>query len=74
MVVLSTASPFKFPRSVLQALGEAAPDNDFEAITVLENKTGRKAPESISALRSKKERFDKVISTAQIKDAALGKL
>ena len=26
MVVLSTASPFKFPRSVLEALGHTAPD------------------------------------------------
>ena len=32
MVVLSTASPFKFPRSVLEALGHTAPENDFEAM------------------------------------------
>ena len=36
MVVLSTASPFKFPRSVLSALGKTAPENDFEAMQQLE--------------------------------------
>ena len=36
MVVLSTASPFKFPRSVLEALGHTAPENDFEAMQALE--------------------------------------
>ena len=29
MVVLSTASPFKFPRSVLEALGDTAPAERF---------------------------------------------
>ncbi len=74
MVVLSTASPFKFPRSVLEALGEAAPANDFAAMQMLERKTGCKAPESLSALQQKKERFDRVILPAQIAQAALGRL
>ncbi len=43
MVVLSTASPFKFPRSVLEALGHTAPENDFEAMSALEAATGRPA-------------------------------
>ena len=30
MVVLSTASPYKFPRSVLEALGHTAPQNDLK--------------------------------------------
>ena len=41
MVVLSTASPFKFPRSVLSALGKTAPENDFEAMQQLEAATGQ---------------------------------
>ncbi len=51
MVVLSTASPFKFPRSVLEALGHTAPENDFEAMQQLEAATGRTAPASLAALR-----------------------
>lgn len=72
MVVLSTASPFKFPRSVLEALGEAAPENDFEAMHRLETVTDHAAPESLAGLRSKKERFDAVIAPDQIAQVALG--
>ena len=72
MVVLSTASPFKFPRSVLSALGKTAPENDFEAMQQLEAATGHAAPASLAALRSKPERFDTVIAPAQIAEVALG--
>ena len=72
MVVLSTASPFKFPRSVLAALGHAAPENDFEAMQALEQATGRTAPASLACLRQKPERFDAVIDPSQIAEVALG--
>ena len=72
MVVLSTASPFKFPRSVLEALGHTAPENDFEAMQALEEATGRTAPASLAALRQKAERFSTVIDPAQIAEVALG--
>lgn len=72
MVVLSTASPFKFPRSVLAALGHAAPENDFEAMQALEQATGRTAPASLAGLRQKPERFDAVIDPSQIAGVALG--
>ena len=72
MVVLSTASPFKFPRSVLSALGKTAPENDFEAMQQLEAATGHAAPASLAALRSKPERFDTVIAPEQIAEVALG--
>ena len=72
MVVLSTASPFKLPRSVLAALGHAAPENDFEAMQALEQATGRTAPASLAGLRQKPERFDAVIDPSQIAEVALG--
>ena len=72
MVVLSTASPFKVPRSVLAALGKQAPENDFEAMQALEQATGRTAPASLAALKTRTERFDAVIEPAQIADVALG--
>lgn len=71
MVVLSTASPFKFPRSVLEALGHTAPENDFEAMSALEAATGRTAPASLAALRTKAERFYAVIRPEQIAQVAL---
>ena len=72
MVVLSTASPFKFPRSVLEALGRTAPENDFEAMQQLEAATKHTAPASLAALRQKPERFNTVIDPAQIAEVALG--
>ena len=72
MVVLSTASPFKFPRSVLEALGHTAPENDFEAMRALEEATVRTAPASLAALRQKAERFSTVIDPAGIAEVALG--
>ena len=72
MVVLSTASPFKFPRSVLEALGRTAPENDFEAMQQLEAATAHTAPASLAALRQKPERFNTVIDPAQIAEVALG--
>ena len=74
MVVLSTASPFKFPRSVLQALGAEAPENDFTAMRALEALTGCAAPESLSCLQNKPERFRQVIAPEQIASVALGQL
>ena len=72
MVVLSTASPFKFPRSVLEALGRTAPENDFEAMQQLEAATAHTAPASLAALRQKPERFNTLIDPAQIAEVALG--
>lgn len=71
MVVLSTASPFKFPRDVLHALGSEAPQSDFEAMRMLTEKTGCAAPAALSCLREMPVRFTEVIAPAQIRDAAL---
>ena len=72
MVVLSTASPFKFPRSVLEALGRTAPENDFEAMQQLDAATAHTAPASLAALRQKPGRIHTVIDPAQIAEVALG--
>lgn len=74
MVVLSTASPFKFPRSVLEALGQPVPQDDFAAMHALEAFTGHKAPHTLSALQNKVERFDRIIDPSEIAMVALGKL
>lgn len=61
-VVISTASPFKFPSAVLAALGMERPDNEFTALDVLEKNTACKAPQSLKALQHKKIRFTEIIS------------
>ncbi len=66
MVVLSTASPFKFPCSVLEALGAQSPSDDFAAMAALASLTGQVPPQSLASLRGKAERFDAVIAPDDI--------
>lgn len=68
MVVASTASPYKFPRAVLSAMGGDVPALDFDCVTALEKLSGVKAPANLSALRSKEVRFTKLADKAEIDD------
>ena len=70
-VLLSTASPYKFPRDVLAALGETAPESDFAAMAALNVKTGCPVPAALSVLNTLPVRFNTVIEPAAIRDAAL---
>ena len=71
MVVLSTASPFKFPRDVLTALGVEAPASDFAAMAALTAETGAEAPASLRELDKLEVRFKTVLQPANIRTAAL---
>lgn len=71
MVVLSTASPFKFPRDVLAALGTQAPESDFAAMSALTETTGEEAPVSLRQLDKLPVRFTEVIAPEAIRAAAL---
>ena len=62
MVVLSTASPYKFPEAVLNALGEPHGTDEFEMMDLLHEKTGVRVPENLATLRGKKERFTDVVN------------
>ena len=53
-VILSTASPYKFSSTVLEALGENLSDDEFENIDILHEKTGVKIPSEIKKLKNKK--------------------
>ena len=52
-VLLSTASPYKFPRACCDALGLDVPEDDFEAMRVLEQATNTVAPAQLAELESK---------------------
>lgn len=71
MVVLSTASPFKFPCDVLAALGTQAPESDFAAMSALTEATGEEAPVSLRQLDKLPVRFTEVIAPDAIRAAAL---
>lgn len=53
-VILSTASPYKFSSTVLEALGENLSDDEFENIDLLHKKTRVKIPSEIKKLKNKK--------------------
>ncbi|MCL2194680.1 MAG: threonine synthase [Oscillospiraceae bacterium] len=59
-VVVSTASPFKFVGSVLAALGETMPENEFDALDVLAKVAGVQIPAPLRGLQEKPERFTEV--------------
>ncbi len=61
MVIASTASPYKFTRSVLLAIGEEVPDDEFLAMRKLEQASGTGAQRQLWELQNKKVRFDRCI-------------
>ena len=74
IVVLSTASPFKFPAAVLSALGEAQDGDAFEQMARLARVTGLEAPASLSGLQGKEILHNNVINKEEIADFVLAKL
>lgn len=64
-VIASTASPFKFTRAVLSALGEQGSEDPFEELSLLEKKAG-KAPRSLSELKSLPVRFPQVVGKTEM--------
>ena len=60
-VVLSTASPYKFPRAVAGSLGLFCPPGDFACMNVLEKATGTVAPTQLSELQQKPVLHDAVV-------------
>ena len=65
-VLLSTASPYKFPRACCDALGLDVPEDDFEAMRVLEQATNTVAPTQLAELESKPVRFEGVCDVADM--------
>ena len=66
MVVLSTASPYKFPAAVLSSLEQSKLDNEFRQMDRLQALTGVPIPENLTGLEQKKERHTDVIAKDQM--------
>ena len=73
-VVASTASPFKFCASVLEALGESNIASGLDALDQLTAKTGQPAPAPLAGLRDKSVRFTQVVEKDHMVDAVLSVL
>ena len=74
VVVLSTASPFKFSRPVLEAIGENAEGDEFELLRRLAKVSGLEIPPSLAELETLPERHPGVIPKEKMPDFVLEKL
>ncbi len=61
LVVLSTASPYKFPAAVLKAIGGSTDGDEFEQMETLSEMTGVAIPSNLSGLRSRETIHNDVI-------------
>lgn len=70
-LILSTASPFKFPISVADALEINGHTNDFDLISNISKYTGVKIPENIALLENKINIHDNNIKVEDMKNSIL---
>ena len=71
MVVLSTASPFKFPAAVLGAIGGDLSGDEFDQMERLSSLTGVPVPPNLADLRGKRELHTGVIEKDEMQDFVL---
>ena len=74
-VIVSTASPYKFPCDVLKSLGQNVCNmSEFEAAIKLSDLTGTKLPKQIMELEGKRIRHAGVFDKGELKQAVLSVL
>ncbi len=66
MIILSTASPFKFNDYVLKALRAKVTDDPFKNAKTLKNMSAMDIPEAISELQTKEVRFNKIYEKEEL--------
>ena len=72
MVVLSTASPYKFPAAVLEAIGGDLSGDEFDQMERLSAGTGVPVPKNLATLRGRQELHKNVINKDEMLDFVLG--
>ena len=73
VVILSTASPYKFPAAVLEAIGGKCPSDEFDVMDALFSLTGVPIPPNLATLRSQPVRHRDVIERADMLPYVLSK-
>lgn len=72
MIVASTASPYKFNASVLEALGtDISGKDEFALLDLLQEKSGRQIPQGLAALRHAEIRHESACGKEQMEEAVL---
>ena len=72
MVVLSTASPYKFPAAVLSSLEDVPAMDEFKQMERLEEVSGVKIPANLSGLQEKQELHTGVIEKTEMLNFVMG--
>lgn len=72
MVVLSTASPYKFPSAVLSAIGGETSGTEFQQMERLSQLTGVPVPKNLASLEGKPEKHTGVIRKEDMLSFVLG--
>lgn len=72
-IVVSTASPYKFSKAVLEAVDSdnELPENEFDMVDKLNNITSQPVPAPISALKGREVRFKNVIASDEMPEYVL---
>ena len=73
MVVLSTASPYKFSTAVLTAIGADTSGSEYDRMERMRALTGIPIPPALAALRTKPERHTGVIPKEKMLEFVLGR-
>ncbi len=73
MVVLSTASPYKFSTAVLSAIGGSTEGTEYERMDRLNELTGVPIPKNLASLRGKPELHTDVIAKGKMLEYVIGK-
>ena len=71
MVILSTASPYKFPAAVLEALHGDMSGDEFQQMERLQELTGVRIPANLAGLQGKAERHTGVINKEDMQNFVL---
>ena len=74
VVILSTASPYKFPVAVWEGLGEKAQEDEFAVMDDLCRATGVAIPKNLQGLQEKEVRHRDVIKKEDMLSYVLGKV
>ena len=72
-IIASTASPYKFSHSVLEAVApsEALPENEFDMVDMLHELTDMPVPAPLAGLKDKAARFSDVTAADEMQDYVL---
>ena len=73
MVVLSTASAYKFPAAVLEALGAVPASDEFDQMEQLHSLTETAIPKNLANLKGKEEKHTGVINKEDMLSFVLGR-